>query len=92
MGIPVTVVDPPIDKRISATMLHNTARGEHIVDLESALVKKLRLQGKSMVEIADLLQLEGEEALRLNANTTLKDRFANRGFSKRVFNQARYTQ
>lgn len=79
---PVTVVDLPIDKRISATMLHNTARGEHIVDLEAALVKKLQNQGKSLQQIADLLQLEGEATLRLNANTTLKDRYAKRSFSK----------
>ena len=80
--VPCTIVDLPIEKRISATMLHNTARGEHIVDLEAQLVKKLRMQGKSMIEIAELMQLEGEEALRLNANTTLKDRFKNRDFSK----------
>ena len=80
--IPITVVDLPLEKRISATMLHNTARGEHIVELESELVKKLRNQGKSLVEISELLQTEGEETLRLNANTTLKDRFTNRSFSK----------
>lgn len=67
---------------MSATVEFNRARGEHSVDLMSALVKELIQVGKTDIEIATDLGMDAEEVLRLKQLTGLAGLFKGQAYSK----------
>lgn len=67
---------------MESTVRHNRARGVHRIDLMGVLVAKLLRQGRTEDEIADELQMEPEEVLRLKQLTGIKELFKRRNYSK----------
>lgn len=63
--VPVSVIDKPIDDRMSSTIRHNRARGDHTTELMGELVEAMEAEGKTTQEIADDLGMEKEEIVRL---------------------------
>lgn len=79
--IPVSVIDKDIADRMSSTVRHNRARGDHKTELMGQLVESIEEQGKSAEEIADDLGMEEEEVVRLKqvvgaADILAKDEYA----------------
>ena len=63
--IPVSVIDKPIDERMSSTVRHNRARGDHATELMGQLVESMEEEGRSTDSIAEELGMEPEEVVRL---------------------------
>lgn len=63
--IPVSVIDKAIDERMSSTVRHNRARGDHTTELMGELVQSMEEEGLDSAEIADELGMEKEEVVRL---------------------------
>lgn len=80
--IPVVVINKDIGQRMAATVRHNRARGKHTVDLMAELVVGLVRKGWKDTEIAKHLGMDGEELLRLKAQTGYAELFAKREYSR----------
>lgn len=79
--LPVVVLDHDIEKRITATVQFNRARGTHqIIDM-SKLVMKLIKNGVPDEEIIKELGMDADELFRLKQITGLKEAFSNQEFS-----------
>lgn len=78
--LPIVVIKKDINERMSATVRHNRARGEHSVSGMSNMVFKMLENGWSDAEICDNLGMEAEELLKLKHIT---------GFSK-LFEDVEY--
>lgn len=63
--VPVSVIDKDIDERMSSTVRHNRARGDHTTELMGDLVKSMENEGMDTEGIADELGMETEEIVRL---------------------------
>lgn len=63
--VPVSIIDKEIDERMSSTVRHNRARGDHTTELMGDLVKSMEEKGRSPEEVADALGMEREEIIRL---------------------------
>ena len=80
--LPVSVIDKPIDQRMSSTIRHNRARGNHSVDLMSNIVKELHELGRSDAWISKHLGMDKDEILRLKQITGLAALFKDVKFGK----------
>lgn len=67
--IPVSVVDKDADERMSSTVRHNRARGDHTTELMGDLVASMEGEGMGTAEIAAELGMEAEEIVRLKQVT-----------------------
>ena len=67
--LPVSVIDKPIAERMASTIRHNRARGNHIVDLMSNIVRELHDLGRSDAWISKHLGMDEDEILRLKQIT-----------------------
>lgn len=80
--VPVSILDKPLDERITATVRHNMARGTHQVELSANLVALLRKHNWTNTRIGLELGMDADEVLRLKQITGLAEAFADREFSK----------
>lgn len=78
--LPIVVIEKDINDRMSATIRHNRARGEHSITGMSNMVFKMLENGWTDSEICENLGMEAEEILKLKHIT---------GFSK-LFNDVNY--
>jgi len=78
--LPCVVIEKDINERMSATVRHNRARGEHSISGMSSMVFQMLDNGWSDEEICNNLGMEPEEILKLKHIT---------GFSK-LFEQQEY--
>lgn len=63
--VPVSVIDKDIDERMSSTVRHNRARGDHTTELMGSLVESMQEEGLEPEDIAEELGMEKEEVVRL---------------------------
>jgi len=82
IGSAVTVIDKPLEERISSTIRHNRARGTHQIRDMSTLVASLHQQGWDDERICDELGMELDEVIRLKQVSGLKDVFDGHEFSQ----------
>lgn len=80
--LPVSVIDKPIDQRMTSTVRHNRARGSHDVDLMSNIIKELHELGRSDAWISKHLGMDKDEVLRLKQITGLAALFKDVKFGK----------
>lgn len=80
--LPVSVIDKPIEDRMASTIRHNRARGEHDVELMSAIVADLTKSGMSDAWIMRNIGMDAEELLRLKQLTGLQELFRDKDFSR----------
>lgn len=80
--VPVTVIDKPLDERMSSTIRHNRARGTHQIRDMSDLVASLTEQGWGEKRICDELGMELDEVVRLKQVSGLKEVFDGHEFSQ----------
>lgn len=80
--VPVVVLKHNIIKRIAATVQFNRARGTHQVLDMSKIVIRLIGEGKTDLEIAEMLGMDEDEVFRLKQVSGLKEAFKNKEFSK----------
>lgn len=80
--IPATIIDKPLEERMTSTIRHNRARGTHQIKSMSDLVLRLVNMGLPDEEIAEQLGMDFEEVLRLKQITGLKEAFSNHEFSQ----------
>ena len=80
--LPLTVIDKPLDERMSSTIRHNRARGTHQIRSMSEIVCDLSMEGWSDEKISKQLGMEMDEVLRLKQISGLKEAFSNHEFSK----------
>jgi len=78
--LPIVVISKDINDRMSSTVRHNRARGEHSVGGMSNMVFKMLENGWSDAEVCNNLGMEAEELLKLKHIT---------GFSK-LFQDTEY--
>ena len=79
--LPLTIIDKPIDERMSSTIRHNRARGTHQINDMSTLVVELIDQGWNDERIAEELGMEMDEVIRLKQHSGLKKAFTDHEFS-----------
>lgn len=80
--IPVTVIDKPLEERMSSTIRHNRARGTHQIRDMSNLVASLIEQGWDDERVCEELGMELDEVLRLKQVSGLKSVFSDHEFSQ----------
>lgn len=80
--IPVTIIDKPLEERMSSTIRHNRARGTHQIRDMSDLVAELYQRGWDDDRICDELGMELDEVIRLKQVSGLKDVFDGHEFSQ----------
>ena len=80
--IPVTVIDKPLEERMSSTIRHNRARGTHQIRDMSSLVASLYQQGWDDQRICEELGMELDEVIRLKQVSGLKEVFSGHEFSQ----------
>lgn len=80
--IPVTIIDKPLNERMSSTIRHNRARGTHQIRDMSNLVASLYEQGWDDEQICEELGMELDEVLRLKQVSGLKEVFSGHEFSQ----------
>ncbi|MCC0665546.1 ParB-like nuclease domain-containing protein [Clostridioides sp. ZZV15-6597] len=79
--LPVAIIDKPIEERMTSTIRHNRARGQHTIFGLSNMVLELTKAGWSDERICKAFGMEPEEVLKLKQFTGLKDAFINHEFS-----------
>jgi ParB-like chromosome segregation protein Spo0J len=80
--VPVVVLNKTREERMSSSIRHNMARGEHQVELTASLVIKLREMDWSDEKIGSELGMDKDEVLRMQQITGLAEAFKDRSFSK----------
>jgi ParB-like chromosome segregation protein Spo0J len=80
--LPISVLDKPLEDRITATVRHNMARGSHLTELSSKLIVILKEHNWSDARIAKELGMQADELLRLKQVSGLAELFKDREFSK----------
>ncbi|GAB7225129.1 ParB/RepB/Spo0J family partition protein [Vibrio owensii] len=80
--VPVVVLNKTCEERMSSSIRHNMARGEHQVELTANLVIKLREMDWSDEKIGRELGMDKDEVLRMQQITGLAEAFKDRSFSK----------
>lgn len=80
--LPVSVINKPLAQRMASTIRHNRARGSHVVDLMSNIVKELHELGRSDKWISKHLGMDTDEILRLKQITGLAALFKDVDFSE----------
>ena len=80
--IPVVVLKHDIQKRMSATIQFNRARGTHQILDMSKIVLELFQKGWDDETIMEQLGMEKDEVIRLKQISGLKEAFSNHKFSK----------
>ncbi|HBG2132318.1 TPA: ParB-like nuclease domain-containing protein [Clostridioides difficile] len=79
--LPVAIIDKPIEERMTSTIRHNRARGQHTILGLSDMVLELTKSGWSDERICKAFGMELEEVIKLKQFTGLKDSFINHEFS-----------
>ena len=77
-----TVLDKPLEDRITSTVRHNMARGTHQVELSANLVVMLKKHNWTNERIGKELGMDPEEVLRLKQITGLAEAFKDEEFSR----------
>ncbi|WP_234498101.1 ParB N-terminal domain-containing protein [Vibrio maritimus] len=80
--IPTVSLKRDLPERMSATIRHNLAKGQHQVELTSQLLLKLKALNWTDDAISNELGMDRDEILRMLQTTGLLEAFGNRPFSK----------
>ncbi|MFH0263841.1 IbrB-like domain-containing protein [Vibrio barjaei] len=80
--VPVVVLNKTFEERMSSSIRHNMARGEHQVELTASLVIKLKEMDWTDEKIGRELGMDKDEVLRMQQITGLAEAFKDRDFSK----------
>lgn len=80
--LPVSIIDKPMNERISSTIRHNRARGIHTIDSMVQIVQNLVESGLRDQWIMKNLGMDKEELLRLKQMSGLASLFMGREFSE----------
>ncbi|AUI89012.1 chromosome partitioning protein ParB (plasmid) [Vibrio azureus] len=80
--IPVVVLDKGNEERMSSSIRHNMARGEHQVELTANLVMRLRQSEWTDEKIGQELGMDKDEVLRMQQITGLAEAFKDQNFSE----------
>ncbi len=79
---PLVILDHSMEKRLSATVQFNKARGVHKIDLNAELVKKMVGLGMKDIDICKQLGINADELLRLKRNVRIAEIYKDLAFSK----------
>jgi len=79
--LPVTMLDKPLEDRITATVRHNMARGTHQVELSANLLVLLTKHNWTNERIGKELGMCPDEVLRLKQIKGLAEAFKDKDFS-----------
>ena len=80
--LPCVVIEKDINERMSATVRHNRARGEHSISGMSSMVFQMLENGWSDEEICNNLGMEPEEILKLKHITGFSKLFKDQEYNK----------
>ena len=80
--LPCVVIEKDINERMSATVRHNRARGEHSISGMSSMVFQMLENGWSDEEICNNLGMEAEEILKLKHITGFSKLFEDQEYNK----------
>ncbi len=80
--LPCVVIEKDINERMSATVRHNRARGEHSISGMSSMVFQMLENGWSDEEICNNLGMEAEEILKLKHITGFSKLFEDTEYNK----------
>lgn len=80
--LPCVVIQKDINERMSATVRHNRARGEHSISGMSSMVFQMLENGWSDEEVCNNLGMEAEEILKLKHITGFSKLFENQEYNK----------
>lgn len=80
--LPVVVIDKPLSERMSSTIRHNRARGNHSIELMTKIVQELVGAGKSDAWIMKQVGMCADELLRFKQISGLLELFKDEEFSK----------
>jgi len=80
--IPAVILELPEEKRISASVRHNVARGVHQVELTANLIIQLKEMGWSNQRVCQELGMDQDEVLRMQQITGLASAFQDQDFSQ----------
>lgn len=80
--LPVVVIDKPLSERMSSTIRHNRARGNHSIELMTKIVQELVGAGKSDAWIMKQVGMCADELLRFKQISGLLELFKDDEFSK----------
>jgi len=80
--VPIVLLKNEMNKRMSATIQFNRARGVHKIDGDANIVVTLSKNGMEDKDICKYLGMDEDEVLRLKQSTGLKSAFADYEFSK----------
>lgn len=79
--VPAVILEHSMDKRLSATVQFNKARGVHKIDGNADLLKRMVELDVSDSEIAKQLGMTADEILRLKRNKKIADIYKDLNFS-----------
>ena len=79
--VPIVVLDHDINKRMTATIQFNKARGVHQVDLDAEIIRSLIEQGMEEYEICNHLKIDAETVHRYKSLTGIAEIFKNAQYS-----------
>lgn len=79
--LPISLMDKPLEDRITSTVRHNVARGTHQVDLSANLIVLLKKHNWTDARIGEELGMDADEVVRLKQTTGLAELFKDEDFS-----------
>lgn len=79
--LPISLLDKPLEDRITSTVRHNVARGTHQVDLSANLIVLLKKHNWTDERIGEELGMDADEVVRLKQTTGLAELFKDEDFS-----------
>lgn len=79
--LPISILNKPLEERVTSTVRHNMARGTHQVGLSAKLVVFLKKHNWSNEKIGRELGMDADEVLRMRQVTGLAEAFSDREFS-----------
>lgn len=73
--LPIVVINKSMNERVSSTIRHNRARGEHGIDPMIGIVQNLIKNGWEDADVAKELGMEADEVLRLKQMSGIAEIF-----------------
>lgn len=80
--VPLVILEHTMEKRLSATVQFNKARGVHKIDLNAELIKKMVNLGMDGADICKQLGIDADEFLRMKRNVKIADVYKDLNFSR----------
>lgn len=80
--VPLVILEHTMEKRLSATVQFNKARGVHKIDLNAELIKKMVNLGMDGADICKQLGIDADEFLRMKRNVKIADVYKDLNYSR----------